>query len=93
MILRPPYTKSIGFEINEYLVKKLRGTQRYQLKQRGRSQTSLESTKDRRLCANAVDPRAPFDDAEHLEADAPYRTIGREDPKEGEALIIAMLAR
>ena len=37
-----------------------------------------------------MDPRAPLDDADPLEEDAPCLTIGQVDPKEKEALIIAM---
>ena len=37
-----------------------------------------------------MDPRAPLDDADPLEEVAPCLTIGQIDPKEEEALIIAM---
>ena len=40
-----------------------------------------------------MDPRAPLDDADPLEEDAPCLTIGQIDPKEEEALIIAMKNR
>ena len=40
-----------------------------------------------------MDPRAPLDDADPLEEEAPCLTIGQVDPKQEEALISAMKLR
>ena len=40
-----------------------------------------------------MDPRAPLDDADPIEDDAPCLTIGQVDPREEEALISSMKDR
>ena len=99
MILGLPFTDEVGFNINSHLAEHRTNLNGLNFDQNDGVQ-GVPSVR-RMHAANGpgdyvpiqMDPRAPLDDADPLEEDAPCLTIGQVDPKEEESLIIAMKNR
>ena len=99
IILGLPFTNGVGFNTNSYLAEhrtNLNGLNFIQIEE-------VQGVSSVRRMHSANGPgdyvpiqmaaRAPLDGADPLEEDAPCLTIGQVDPKEEEALIIAIKNR